>query len=163
MSGQSLRALHLRTENAIRPTNRFFITVKYWGQTGVSPLVLSAGFNLIKFAYTATSEETSFRKHKSAWGASNRSLLALQAIFALNAILENCCWTTNTTFSSCYLRDMSTHTGDLFSLGPLVITGEIIARPTLWLLKKNQKTCLKQPILIASESFYFQHLDWIKG
>jgi len=112
----------------------FFVTMKYWGQTGVSPLVLSARFNLIKFAYTATSEETSFRKHKSTWGASNHNLMDLQAFFELNAILENYCWMINTTFSSCYVRDMSTHTGDLFSLGPLLITGDLIASPTLWLL-----------------------------
>ena len=52
--------------------------------------------------------------------------LSLQSNFSLNSILENCCWTAHSTFSSFYLRDMSTQTGELFSLGPLVAAGQII-------------------------------------
>ena len=133
MSGQSLRALHLRTENAKRPTNRLFVIVKRGGQAEISALAFSAWIkNLIKFAYTAAPEEArrlaNIRVHEVRAIAAS---LSLQSNFSLNSILENCCWTTHTTFSSFYLRDMSAQTGDIFSLGPLVAAGEIIARPTL--------------------------------
>lgn len=54
------------------------------------------------------------------------SSLAVQSTFALEDVLGAAQWATPSVFASFYLRDVSSFDGHLFSLGSLVVAGQIL-------------------------------------
>ena len=58
------------------------------------------------------------------WGIATYMLLWKNSLIA--STLEAACWNTHSVFADHYLRDIQRQEGDIFALGPVVATGNIV-------------------------------------
>ena len=82
---------------------------------------------LIKWIYANANEQQLQLSSTSTHEARAVSAsLAFQATFSMQEVMQACVWKAHTTFTDYYLRDMSYIMDELFTLGPLVMAGQVI-------------------------------------
>ena len=86
----------------------------------------------IRAAYEAAESDTNLLQlHKVKAHdvrAMSASLAFLRSV-ALDDIMAAASWSSHTTFTSHYLRDLSVQSDDLFRLGPLVVAKQVVQAP----------------------------------
>lgn len=126
---RTLLAYHNWADRRSPRRTRFFVSTRSDARPVLKATLASWVKKLIRAAYShAESSQTALslagvRVHEVRAIASS---LAMQSTYALEDILRAAQWATPSVFASYYLRDVSTYDGHLYSLGSLVVAGQIL-------------------------------------
>ena len=126
---RTLLSYHRWAERRSPNRARFFLSTRSDAKPVVKATMASWVKKLVRAAYTqaeSSQEALSLAGTRVHEVRAIASSLALQSTFALEDILGAAQWATPSVFASYYLRDVSSFDGHIYSLGSLVVAGQIL-------------------------------------
>ena len=130
MSSQSSQIYLARTQQLREDKKLLFIAYKKGHQTDIHKNTLSSWIRkLLMLVYDSPDEDVLRLSRTSTHEVrAFASSLAFRGTMELEEVLRACTWRNATTFTSHYLRDISTCSNNLFSLGPVVAAQRVVQR-----------------------------------
>ena len=125
---RALKIYLARTQQLREDKKLLFIAYKKGHQADIHKNTLSSWIRkLLQLVYDSPEEDVlKLSKTSTHEVRALASSLAFRGTMELEEVLRSCTWRNATTFTSHYLRDVSTCSDDLFSLGPVVAAQKVV-------------------------------------